>query len=79
MLGDGVPIVEQAELGRGGHGLAARPCRSDAGACRCTTVSRGYTASADPVALGFIIDALIEVDLPGGADTAAFEAALRDT
>lgn len=43
------------------------------------TVIRGYTATADPVALGFPIDAVIEVDLPGGADMAAFEAALRDT
>jgi Lrp/AsnC family transcriptional regulator, leucine-responsive regulatory protein len=43
------------------------------------TVLRGYSAAADPVALGFPIDALIEIDLPGGADTAAFEAALRDT
>jgi Lrp/AsnC family leucine-responsive transcriptional regulator len=43
------------------------------------TVIRGYAATADPVVLGFPIDALIEVDLSGGADTAAFEAALRDT
>ena len=43
------------------------------------TVIRGYAANPDPVVLGFPIDALIDVDLPGGADTVAFEAVLRDT
>lgn len=39
---------------------------------------RGYAAVADPVVLGFPVDALVEVGLPGGADMPAFEAALRD-
>jgi Lrp/AsnC family transcriptional regulator, leucine-responsive regulatory protein len=43
------------------------------------TVIRGYAATADPVVLGFPIDALIEVDLPAGADMAAFETMLRET
>jgi Lrp/AsnC family transcriptional regulator, leucine-responsive regulatory protein len=42
------------------------------------TVIRGYAASTDPVVLGFRLEALVEVDLPGGSDTAAFEAALWD-
>ncbi len=43
------------------------------------TVISGYAATADPAALGFPVDALVEVDLPGGANSAGFEAALRDT
>jgi Lrp/AsnC family leucine-responsive transcriptional regulator len=39
----------------------------------------GYVAQADPGALGFPIDALVEVDLPAGGDMEAFEAALRAT
>jgi Lrp/AsnC family leucine-responsive transcriptional regulator len=41
------------------------------------SVIDGYAAVTDPVALGFPIDALVEIDLPADADVVAFEAALR--
>ncbi|MFA9431969.1 Lrp/AsnC family transcriptional regulator [Egicoccus sp. AB-alg2] len=39
----------------------------------------GYRAVLDADRLGFPFDALVEVDLPAGADAAAFEAGLRAT
>ena len=42
-------------------------------------VIQGYAAMADPAALGFPIDAIVEIDLPADGDMAAFEAALRAT
>lgn len=43
------------------------------------TVILGYSVVADPAVLGFPVDALVEVDLPGHADTGAFETALRNS
>jgi Lrp/AsnC family transcriptional regulator, leucine-responsive regulatory protein len=41
------------------------------------TVIRGYAAVADPIVLGFPLDALVELDLPPDADPERFETALR--
>jgi Lrp/AsnC family leucine-responsive transcriptional regulator len=43
------------------------------------TVIDGYTAATDPAALGFGVDALVEVDLPAAGDMERFEAALVAT
>jgi Lrp/AsnC family leucine-responsive transcriptional regulator len=43
------------------------------------TVIHGYVATIDPVVIGFPIEALVDVDLPEGADMVTFEARLRDT
>ena len=40
------------------------------------TIIDGYTAHLDPVASGFALDAIVEVDLPPGAEMAPFEAAI---
>lgn len=39
----------------------------------------GYTARLDPVAMGYAVQALIEVEMTPGTDPLAFEAGLRDT
>lgn len=43
------------------------------------TVIRGYTTMLDPALAGFPIEAVVEVDLPPGADGTVFERALRNT
>src|SRR5215216_4806671 len=43
------------------------------------TVIHGYVATIDPVVIGFPIEALVDVDLPEGADMVTFESTLRDT
>jgi Lrp/AsnC family transcriptional regulator, leucine-responsive regulatory protein len=44
-----------------------------------TEVIAAYRAEIDPAALGFTIDAVVEIDLPPGADGTAFEEALEAT
>jgi Lrp/AsnC family leucine-responsive transcriptional regulator len=39
---------------------------------------RGYTARLDPTALGFPVQAIVDVDLAPGTDPDVFEARLRD-
>jgi len=38
----------------------------------------GYSATVDPVVLGYTVEALVEIDFPGDADSEGFETALRD-